>query len=153
MTEGILVHDLQGIIIDCNQRIEKILGTSRDQMIGRPVSAEFLNACFEDGSRWPSDDHPALVTLRTGIPIREAVMGMRLPSGGLKWVSVNTQVVKDFARLRLRCDLELRGCHFDARTTATARPNHRQCGTRRVGMGSAIHSNSSQSNFHHHAWL
>ncbi len=95
MTEGILVHDLQGIIIDCNQRIEKILGTSRDQMIGRPVSAEFLNACFEDGSRWPSDDHPALVTLRTGIPIREAVMGMRLPSGGLKWVSVNTQVVKD----------------------------------------------------------
>ncbi len=93
MAEGILVQDAQGIIIDCNPEAEAILKSNRSQLIGHTPDQGNWVAVFEDGSLWPMEDHPAMVTIRTGMPIRDAVMGIRHRDGNLRWISINTQVI------------------------------------------------------------
>ncbi|MGH7534669.1 MAG: hypothetical protein ACREMG_03685 [Gemmatimonadales bacterium] len=45
----------------------------------------------DDGSPVPLDEHPALVTLRTGRPCRRVVMGIETPEGRLVWIEINSQ--------------------------------------------------------------
>ncbi|MFO0923987.1 MAG: PAS domain S-box protein [Pirellulales bacterium] len=94
MAEGILVQDTEGRIVDCNPEAETILGASREDLINRLPSDGSWQTVFEDGSSWPFEDHPAMVTLRTGIPIRDAVMGVRQSTGNMRWISINTQVIR-----------------------------------------------------------
>src|SRR5262249_16867305 len=45
----------------------------------------------EDGSSFPEERRPPLVTLRTGQPCRNVVMGVHKPDGTLTWITVNSQ--------------------------------------------------------------
>jgi hypothetical protein len=93
MTEGIVLHDANGEILTCNAAAEQILGLSFEQMIGQnPLDARW-KVVHEDGSDFPGDTHPAAVTLRTGLPQREVVMGVYRPNGGLAWISVNSEPI------------------------------------------------------------
>ena len=48
-------------------------------------------AIHEDGSLTTGEDHPIVITRRTGQPQSNVVMGVHRPDGTLVWVSVNTQ--------------------------------------------------------------
>src|SRR5205823_5214398 len=48
-------------------------------------------AIHEDGSAFPGEAHPVMVTLRTGRACSNVVMGVRKPSGELTWISINSQ--------------------------------------------------------------
>jgi diguanylate cyclase (GGDEF)-like protein len=43
----------------------------------------------EDGSAYPGDQHPAMVALRTGRPVKDVVMGVCLPDRSRAWIQVN----------------------------------------------------------------
>jgi hypothetical protein len=45
----------------------------------------------ENGTPFPSDKYPVMVTLRTGQPCFDVVMGVHRPTGELTWVSINSQ--------------------------------------------------------------
>ena len=45
----------------------------------------------EDGSPFPGEMHPPMVTLRTGQPCTDVVMGVHKPDGTLTWITVNAQ--------------------------------------------------------------
>jgi PAS domain S-box-containing protein len=89
--EGIVVHDAGGAIVACNASAERLLGLTVDQMVGRTSLDPRWRAIREDGSAFPGQEHPAMVTLRTGQPQREVVMGAHKPDGSLTWISINTQ--------------------------------------------------------------
>ena len=94
MAEGVVVQDATGKMIQWNSSAEKILGLTPDQLQGRTSVDPRWAAIHEDGSPFPGYEHPAMVTLRSGEPCSEVVMGIRQPSGTLRWLSANSQPLR-----------------------------------------------------------
>jgi PAS domain S-box-containing protein len=94
LSEGIVVQDADGQIIASNDAAEHILGLTADQLRGRTSVDPRWRSVHEDGSPFPGDDHPASVSLRTGEPCNDVVMGVHRPDGCLTWISINAQPLR-----------------------------------------------------------
>ena len=93
MSDGVVLQAASGVIIACNPAAERILGLTADQMMGRASIDERWRAVRDDGSDFPGEEHPAMVTLRTGEPQRQVTMGVHTPDGQLTWISVSTELI------------------------------------------------------------
>ena len=93
--EGLVMQDTHGAILECNASAERILGLTREQMSGRDSLDPRWQAVRVDGTPFPGDEHPAMVTLRTGRPLREILMGLRKPEGNTTWITINSHPVLD----------------------------------------------------------
>jgi PAS domain S-box-containing protein len=91
MAEGIVLQDAEGKILTCNASAERILGLTTDQILGRTSVDARWQAIHEDGSPFPGEEHPAMVTLRTGAALSRVVMGLQHPDGKVVWISINSQ--------------------------------------------------------------
>jgi PAS domain S-box-containing protein len=91
MQEGVVLLGADGRIRACNASAERILGLSAEEMMGRTPLDPRWQAIHEDGSAFPAEAFPVMVTLRTGRPCSNVVMGVRKPSGELTWLSINSQ--------------------------------------------------------------
>jgi PAS domain S-box-containing protein len=90
LNEGIVLQDRDGAIQTCNASAEQILGLSAEQMIGRQSIAPRWRTIHEDGTPFPGDQQPAAVTLRTGKPCTDVIMGIHKPDDALIWLIVNS---------------------------------------------------------------
>lgn len=90
MQEGAVIQDADGRIISANGSAEKILGLSFDQMRGLRSVDPNWKCIHEDGSEFPGQDHPAMVTLQTGLPQENVIMGVSKPDGQVSWISINS---------------------------------------------------------------
>jgi PAS domain S-box-containing protein len=89
MARGFIYQDHEGKIVSANAVAEKILGLSLGEMAGRTSSDPRWRAVREDGSELPGDQHPSMVALRTGQPVRDVVMGVFNPSeNAYRWIVV-----------------------------------------------------------------
>jgi PAS domain S-box-containing protein len=130
MAEGIVLQDANGVIHTCNASAKRILGLSRKQMMGRTSLDPSWRAVREDGSPFPGEEHPSMVTLRTGEPCSNVVMGVYKPDDSLTWISINSQplfrageslpyaVVASFADITARKQAELALKESEARFQA-----------------------------------
>ena len=91
MAEGVVFQDAEGRIVETNPAALRIEGRDSGQMLGHTSSDPGWGAVREDGSDFPGDQHPAMVTLRTGEPQSNVVMGIRRPSGERRWISINSE--------------------------------------------------------------
>jgi PAS domain S-box-containing protein len=91
MAEGLVVQRADGAIIDCNQQAEKILGLTRDQLLGKSSLDEDWRLVREDGRKIDGSEHPAMVTLRSGQRCTNVAMGLCQPGDTLRWINVNTE--------------------------------------------------------------
>ena len=90
MSEGLIVMDREGAIRLCNESAEGILGLTRSEIKEwRPLNPDYV-AHREDGTPFPQGSYPLFVSLRGGKPQRNVVTGLPKSSGGLLWVSVNS---------------------------------------------------------------
>lgn len=106
LQEGIILYDADGYVRACNASAERILGQSAAQIYGfspldtshqdgvqslyPPLDSGWRAIC-EDGSPFFQEMHPATITLQTSRPCSNVVMGLYKPSGGLTWISMNSQ--------------------------------------------------------------
>ena len=90
LDEGFVVQDKVGAIIYFNLAASKILGLSEDQLLGRTSMDPRWNSIKEDGSQFLGEDHPAMYTIRTGLPKPNIVMGVQIPDKGLRWLRVSS---------------------------------------------------------------
>ncbi|MBI1395912.1 MAG: PAS domain S-box protein [Betaproteobacteria bacterium] len=93
MVEGVVKQDTSGRIVAANERASQILGLTEDQLMGRDSMDPHWRCMREDGSPFPGEEHPAMVVLRTGSPVRDCVMGVHLPRGEQVWIVVNAKPV------------------------------------------------------------
>lgn len=91
LAEGILLQQADGRIVACNESAERILGLSAQQINALTSLSDYWQTVYEDGSVFPPENDPAVVTLRTRQPQSQVVMGLRQPDGALIWISMNTQ--------------------------------------------------------------
>lgn len=90
MAEGVVVHAQTGEVIEANPAAESILGLSRSQILGRTPRDPDWQAVREDGTPFPGDEHPASITLRTGMPVRNRLMGVKPAGSEMRWININS---------------------------------------------------------------
>jgi PAS domain S-box-containing protein len=91
LQEGIVLQDADGRIQACNSSAERILGLSSVELLERTSLDSRWRAVHEDGSPFPGEEHPAMVTLQTGKPCSDVIMGLTKPNGALIWISINSR--------------------------------------------------------------
>jgi PAS domain S-box-containing protein len=88
---GMVLHLADGTIQACNKAAEKILGLTLEQLQGWNSIDPPWQTIHADGSPFPGETHPAMVTLRTGQPYSNVVMGLYKPTGEFVWLLINTE--------------------------------------------------------------
>lgn len=90
MLQGVIYHDAGGRIISANPAAEKILGLTRDRMLGRVSVYPKYKLIREDGSDFPVETHPSMTALETGKVVKNVVMGV-YDSGEKKcrWINIH----------------------------------------------------------------
>jgi len=90
MAQGVVYQDADGRITSANPAAERILGLTLDQMAGRVSRDPRWHAIRPDGSEFPGHEHPAMVALRTGEPVRDVLMGVFNPRlEDCVWININ----------------------------------------------------------------
>ena len=93
MAEGVIVIDHNGRFSVANQRAAEILGAVPDALEALSLT-DFESDCWRlDGTPMPREEFPASVTLATGRPQREVVLGLERPDGRQVWIEVSTEPV------------------------------------------------------------
>lgn len=90
---GIIYQSANGEILTWNPAAERIFGIPSDEVVGHSSAGRMWDAIREDGSPFPVSDHPSTVTLSTGMPVRNAVMGVTSTTGTFSWITINTTPV------------------------------------------------------------
>ena len=87
---GIVFQNKEGKILTANPAAERILGLSLDQMQGVKSTDPRWQAIREDGSPFPGEDHPAMVSLQTGLPVKNVKMGVFNPAiEDFTWIDIS----------------------------------------------------------------
>ncbi len=95
VSEGVVMVAKNGAIVECNAAAERILGLPAAQLLGRDAVDPRWGSIRRDGSPLPDAETPAMITLRTGVPIRDFVHGVRLPDGTRHLLSISTEPLRD----------------------------------------------------------
>ncbi len=94
--EGVVVQDAEGRITFTNPAAERMLGLHAEEVIGRTSSDLEGGTIHEDGSPFPASEHPAMVTLRTGLPCTGVVMGIQHDPGRPRtWIKITSASIPD----------------------------------------------------------
>jgi PAS domain S-box-containing protein len=89
--QGIIYQNSKGEINYANKSAEQILGLSLDQMQGRTSIDPRWRAIHEDGSDFPGEKHPASISLQTGSPVYNEIMGVFNPvKNDYNWININS---------------------------------------------------------------
>ncbi len=87
---GIVYQNANGEIINANKAAEEILGLSFDQMQGKKSVDPGWKSIKEDGTDFPGEEHPAMVSLRTGKIIKDVVMGVyHAANDDVVWINIH----------------------------------------------------------------
>ncbi len=87
--QGVVYQDAQGRITSANPAAQRILGLTIEQLQGLASIDARWQALREDGSDFPGDQQPAMVALRTGVPVKDVLMSVIVPGRGRAWLLVN----------------------------------------------------------------
>jgi two-component system sensor histidine kinase/response regulator len=93
LDEGILIFDMQARLQACNPQAERFFGMELEQLRA-PGQLEQWQALRPDGTPMRFSELPLGRTLRSGQPVRDALLGVRM-ARGLRWLMVNAEPVLD----------------------------------------------------------
>lgn len=88
LSQGVVVHDFKGRIIEFNPSALKILGVTGDQLLGKSSYDEKWRLINEDHTPMLPQEQPAMIALRTGIPVTNKIIGVYTVDESLVWISV-----------------------------------------------------------------
>lgn len=93
MAEGVMFEGPGGLLHVANDSLQQMLGLTVEQISRRAPLDPGWQTIREDGSPFPSSEYPARITLETGRPISDVMLGVRKPDGSLTWLTVNSRPV------------------------------------------------------------
>lgn len=93
LAEGVVLIDRQGTIVSYNDSASRILEREGEDLIGKGAEDPEWRVIFPDGSPMKAEEQPSYITLQTGQPVRDFVLGTFSKSGEMRWISINTQPI------------------------------------------------------------
>jgi PAS domain S-box-containing protein len=90
MAQGVVYQDKDGRVTSANSSAERILGLPIEEMLGATSSDPRWKAITEEGIEYAGKDHPAMIALRTGEPVNNAIMGVYNPEiDDYRWLTID----------------------------------------------------------------
>lgn len=130
MSEGVVVQDRSGCIIDCNAAACAMLGQVPEKLRGMTLAGGDWGLMREDGTMLVPEDYPDAAVLRMGRPVRNLVLAIvrRAPQGratdrrfkDLRWVLVNAMPLGAVSSSEPRGALGVVSTYIDVSTTIRA---------------------------------
>ncbi|MFW5739151.1 MAG: PAS domain S-box protein [Myxococcota bacterium] len=91
---GIVVQAANGSITYANRTAEEAFAIRASDLCGRTSADPDWQMVLEDGTAVPGHEHPSMVTLRTGEPLRNQVRGLFADRPDkMRWFLINTEPV------------------------------------------------------------
>ncbi len=120
LAQGVLYQDIKGKIIHANRAASRILGLTNEELMGRASTDPLWKIIKEDGSTYPTQEHPSLVALNIGKPVYKKTMAIFNPIlEQYKWILVDAEpifindetrpyrVLTSFSDITIRKNMEL----------------------------------------------
>ena len=95
MAEGLVIHDREGALVEANPAAEQLLHLTRSELFEWDVAHPHWEVVDEDGDVLEPDQIPVIRALRSGMPVRGEVAGIRIPGLPTRWLKVNAQPLYD----------------------------------------------------------
>lgn len=95
LSEGLVVQSMSDEIIACNNSACSILGLTMEQLTGRDSYDPFWKALTATGSDLHPEQHPSMVTIRTGRAVSDFIMKVNTGYNELKTISINSRPILD----------------------------------------------------------
>jgi PAS domain S-box-containing protein len=90
LREGIILQAANGRLLTFNDAAADIFHIGAKDVLGETSISRDWGTIREDGTDLPSEEHPSMVTFRTGQPCNGVVVGVKGPAG-VRWIEVNTE--------------------------------------------------------------
>lgn len=88
--EGVNVHAPKRGLVEVNPACLAIMGLTREEVMSRSYKDPRWRTLRPDGTPYEPNEFPVIQTLRTGKAIQNERLGVELPSGEMRWLSVNS---------------------------------------------------------------
>jgi PAS domain S-box-containing protein len=93
LNEGVMIFDAQGRVKGVNAAAERMLESSFEQLRKNEITD--WEAFDADGNAMASADLPLAIVLRTGVAVRQAIVGTPLAEHRITWFDVNCEPLRD----------------------------------------------------------
>lgn len=90
LSQGIVLQDRTGAIVEFNPSALKVLDLTSDELTGKTSMDPDWGSIRQDGTDFLGHEHPAMVSLKTGLPQCDVIMGIKSKSKGLRWIKINS---------------------------------------------------------------
>jgi diguanylate cyclase (GGDEF)-like protein/PAS domain S-box-containing protein len=87
---GVILHDLNGVVLECNVSAAELFGTTVEKLVGRAFLDADWGIVREDGTPFPTRVRPEMVTLREGKTTTGTILGFDVVAKARRWLKVNT---------------------------------------------------------------
>jgi PAS domain S-box-containing protein len=88
--EGVNVFSPERGLVEVNPACLELMGLTREDVASRGRLDARWRATRPDGTLYSPDEYPVIVTMRSGKALQDMPMGVELPDGNTRWLSVNT---------------------------------------------------------------
>ena len=95
LREGLVVQDTSDKILMANQSAASILGLTIDQLLGKSSYDPGWQALGEDGTPLRPEEHPSMITLRTGQGVDNMIMNVQIGDDRRTTIAINSRPVMD----------------------------------------------------------
>ena len=95
INSGVVLQSFKGSILYTNKTARDILGMGDEDLLGRTSIDPVWEMILEDGTPVPGDEHPAMITIKTGEPTKNAVRGLYSKDDPkARWIIINSEAVQ-----------------------------------------------------------
>ena len=95
LEEGVLLHDMSGTVIACNESAARMIGVPTEEIVGKAPHELPMRLVQEDGTDFPPDKRPGHQAILTGQPQLGVLAGHPKPDGDITWLSINCNPITD----------------------------------------------------------
>jgi diguanylate cyclase (GGDEF)-like protein/PAS domain S-box-containing protein len=87
---GIVLHDLEGVVLECNHVAAEFFGVTVEELVGRSFYDDRWGAVDCNGADFTRQRRPESATLERGVVTSGTTIGFDVTSRARRWVTVNT---------------------------------------------------------------
>ena len=90
ISRGVVYQNSEGKVIRINPAAERILGRNPEHYLEKTLEESENHIIRPDGSLFPENEHPSLLSLKTGQEINDVVMGVYNPKEkSYRWINIS----------------------------------------------------------------